>query len=298
MKPILADALAVLSLSFGALSFAAAPSQEDRFANVKVEAQHVAGAVHMLTGQGGNIGASIGVDGTLVIDDQFAPLAERIGAALAALGGARPRFVLNTHFHGDHTGSNAYFGKSATIIAQDNVRVRLLAQPDIARAALPLVTFSDRVRVHFNDDDVDVMHLPRGHTDGDAVVWFKKANVVHMGDQFFNGSFPYIDLASGGSVEGYVANLATVLGWVPKDAHVIPGHGKLATVADLQSFHDMIAATAAIVRTAAGAGQSLDDIIEAGLGAQYAPFGTGFINEGNWIRTVHASYFGAPTPKP
>src|SRR5262245_45923745 len=128
---------------------AATGAEEDRFANVEVKAEHVAGSVHVLTGLGGNIGASIGADGTLIIDDQFAPLADRISAALSKAGGNKPRFVLNTHFHGDHTGSNAYFGDTGAIVAHDNVRVRLLSQPNVARTALPLVTYSDRVRIYF-----------------------------------------------------------------------------------------------------------------------------------------------------
>ena len=281
-----------LVLAFVAGSVLAA--EEDRFASVVVEAKHVAGSVHMLTGLGGNIGASIGADGTLVIDDQFAPLAERIGKALETAGGARPRLVLNTHFHGDHTGSNAFFGTAATIIAHDNVRGRLAGDTKLTRAALPIVTFSDRVRVHFNDDELDVMHLPSGHTDGDAVVWFKKANVVHMGDLFFNGTFPFVDLSSGGSVAGYLAALEAVLAWLPPDAKVIPGHGPLASAEDLRATREMIASTSQHIRSAADAGKTVEAIVAEGLDDRFEKYGSGFIKEESWIRTVHASYFGAP----
>jgi len=274
-------------------------AEEDRFANVQVQAHHVAGAVHMLTGAGGNIGASIGADGTLVIDDQFAPLAEKISEALAGIGGARPKLVLNTHFHGDHTGSNATFGETGTIVAHDNVRVRLLGGTDVSRTALPLVTFSDRLRIYFNDDELDVMHLPSGHTDGDAVVWFRRANVVHMGDLFFKGRFPVVDLENGGTVPGYITALDAVLEWMPADARVIPGHGELATRSDLVSFRDTIAETLAIVRDRHGAGMSLDEIIAAGLGPQYAEFGSGYIDEARWIRILYAGVSGTdPRPAP
>jgi glyoxylase-like metal-dependent hydrolase (beta-lactamase superfamily II) len=288
MIPRLSCVLVVLA------ALAARGAEEDRFANVEVKSEHVAGSVHVLTGLGGNIGASIGQDGTLIIDDQFEPLAERIAAALSKAGGNKPRFVLNTHFHGDHTGSNAYFGDTGAIVAHDNVRVRLLAQPNVARAALPLVTYSDRVRIHFNDDEIDVMHLPSGHTDGDSVAWFKKANVVHMGDLFFNGSFPFVDLKSGGTVAGYLEAQKAVLGWMPPDARVIPGHGPLATPADLRAINETLGASVEIVRDAAAAGKTLDQIVAMGLGPEHAKLATGFIKEDVWIRTVHASYFGAP----
>jgi cyclase len=197
----------------------------DRFAGVEVETQTVSGSVHMLTGSGGNIGVSIGSDGTLIIDDQFAPLAEKIQNALTKLGGDRPRLILNTHFHGDHTGSNPSFGSSGAIIAHDNVRVRLATQDGFAPSGLPVVTFAQQLTVHFNGDELALIHLPNGHTDGDSVVWFKQANVIHMGDHFFNGAFPYIDIGSGGSVSGVIRNLEQVIQTVPADIKIIPGHG-------------------------------------------------------------------------
>lgn len=257
--------------------------QADQFADVEIVAKPVSGSVYMITGQGGNIGASVGADGTLIIDDQFAPLADRIQAALNGLGGGEPRLVLNTHFHGDHTGSNAHFGRDGTIIAHDNVRLRLLDTPDLDRSALPLVTFDERLTVHFNDEEIQVIHLPAGHTDGDSAVWFKTANVIHMGDQLFAGRFPYIDQGSGGTVNGYIENLETVLAIIPNDAHVIPGHGPLSGTDAIHTAIDMIRATRSAVEDALDAGRSVDEIE---LGDEWAEYGAGFINDQRWIQIL------------
>ena len=266
----------------------AAEGEADRFAAVKVISQQVSGNIYMLVGAGGNIGVSVGEDGTLIIDDQFAPLAERIQKAIDELGGDKPKIVLNTHYHGDHTGSNAYFGESGTIIAHENVRIRLANDTNITRVALPVVTYADRIRVHFNDDELDIIHMPAGHTDGDAIVWFKNANVIHMGDHFFRGSFPYIDIPSGGSVKGVIANLDRIVKMIPADISVIPGHGPLATVANLSESLDMLRATQRLVSESLAAGKSVEDIIASGLGSQWDGWGTGFINEERWIRILEA----------
>jgi glyoxylase-like metal-dependent hydrolase (beta-lactamase superfamily II) len=268
----------------------ASAGQADRFANVEITATPVSGSVYMLMGAGGNIGASVGADGTLIVDDQYAPLADRIQTALNGLGGGKPKLVLNTHFHGDHTGSNAHFGNDGTIIAHDNVRIRLLSTPEIGRAALPLVTFEDRLTVHFNDEEIQIIHLPAGHTDGDSAVWFKTANVIHMGDQLFTGRFPFIDQASGGTVTGYVENLAAVLAMIPEDTQVIPGHGPLSGTDAIQAAIDMIRATRTTVKNALDAGQSADQI---SLGDEWAEHGTGFINHERWIQILINDIEGA-----
>ncbi|MDA8953008.1 MBL fold metallo-hydrolase [Pseudomonadales bacterium] len=256
----------------------------DRFAGVEIKAQLVSGSVHMLTGSGGNIGVSIGTDGTLIIDDQFAPLAEKIQNALTKLGGDRPRLILNTHFHGDHTGSNPSFGNSGAIIAHDNVRVRLANQDGFAPSGLPVVTFAQQLTVHFNGDELALIHLPNGHTDGDSVVWFKQANVIHMGDHFFNGAFPYIDIGSGGSVSGVIRNLEQVIQMVPADIKIIPGHGPMANIADLSKSLATIKATQKIIQQGVDAGLS-DSKIEAKL-SDYASWGKGFINTSRWISII------------
>ena len=256
-----------------------------RFADVTIRATHVSASVHMLEGAGGNIGLSIGADGTLIVDDQFAELGPRIMAAIDELGGERPKLILNTHFHGDHTGSNPMFGETGTIISHDNVRVRLLSAPNFPRSGLPLVTYSDAATVHFNDDTIELIHLPDGHTDGDSAVWFRQANVIHMGDHFFNGRFPFVDTSSGGSVDGFIANVEHILERIGDDVKIIPGHGALATRKDLRTTIDTVSTTSQRIRTALAAGESVSDIA-AGLDADFPGWGSGFINAERWVRIV------------
>jgi glyoxylase-like metal-dependent hydrolase (beta-lactamase superfamily II) len=281
--------VAALLSGLALLSGFAAAGPADRFADVQVTAEPVNGSVYMLTGAGGNIGVSVGDDGTLIIDDQYAPLADRIQTALDGLGGGKPKLILNTHVHGDHTGGNAHFGTTGTIIAHDNVRIRLL-EGDPDRSALPLVTYAERVTVHFNDESIELIHLPNGHTDGDSVVWFSTANVIHMGDHLFVDRFPYVDVGSGGTVRGFMRNLATVLEMVPDDAHVIPGHGPLTDTAAIDSSLTMIRATREIVAEAIAEGLDADAIIERGLGDEWASYGAGFINEERWIRILLSDF--------
>ena len=265
-----------------------AGAQEDRFADVVVSAQQVSGSVYMLTGAGGNIAASIGADGTMIVDDQFGPLHGRIQAILDELGGAKPKLVLNTHFHGDHAGSNAQFGVAGTIIAHDNVRVRLLSDEELPRSALPVVTFTDHLQVHFNDESIRVMHLPSGHTDGDSLVWFVDANVIHMGDQLFSGRYPYVDVASGGSVDGYIANLARVIEMVPEDIQVIPGHGPLGKLDAIKDAYELISGSVDMIRAGLDKGRSDKQLIRA-LDKQYASAGKGFIDSARWLEIVRSS---------
>jgi cyclase len=275
---------------------AAAPAQQD-FSKVEMKATHVAGGVHMLEGSGGNIGVSVGRDGILIVDDQFAPLADKIRAALQKLGEGKLRFILNTHWHGDHTGGNAVFGPEAPIIAHANVRRRLETGmnapgrevPPAPREALPVVTFDHSLSIHFNDEEIRAIHFAHGHTDGDSVIVFTKSNVVHMGDHFFNGRFPFVDLASGGDVEGYARNVEAVIKQVPADAKVIPGHGPLATVDDLKRFHRMMVETIAIVRQRMQAGKTLDQIKAEGLPEEWKSWDGGFISTTRWLETIHAS---------
>ncbi len=275
-----------VALFLTTLLSAAHAADSNQFPDVVIKAVPVGGAVHMLLGAGGNVAVSIGKDGTLVVDNQFLPMSQRIQNAITELGGAAPKVILNTHFHGDHVGGNAFFAERGVIVAAEQVRYRLLNDPALARAALPVVTFADRVRIHFNDDEIDVIHLPNAHTDGDAVVWFRNANVLHTGDLFFNGRYPRIDLDNGGSLAGYLAAVAQMLDMVPADTRIIPGHGKLASVVELGEFQDMLKATASNIEARIAAGESVDSIVATGLGPQWASYGGGFITEERWIRTV------------
>ncbi len=259
----------------------------DRFAAVEIKAQQVSGPVYMLEGAGGNIGASIGADGTLIIDDQFAPLGDKIIAALDELGGDRPKLILNTHYHGDHTGSNPQMGEAGTIISHDNVRVRLLDQDDFPRSGLPLVTYDDDVTVHFNDDTLTVLHLPNGHTDGDSVVWFKTANVIHMGDLFFKNRFPFVDVPGGGSVDGFIANVEKVIAMVPADIKVIPGHGSLSTRDELQETIAAVKASSTTIREKLAAGTDPAAIVTE-IDAAYPGWGSGFISAERWVQIVQS----------
>ena len=262
------------------------PAAEDPFSGVEVQAVHVSGPVHMLTGAGGNIAVSVGDDGVLMVDDQFLPLAQRIQDAIEALGGGRPKFVLNTHYHGDHVGGNPHFGQAATIIAHHNVRARLAGDESLTPAALPVVTFADGLSLHFNGEEIALFHLPAGHTDGDSAVWFKSANVLHLGDQLFSGRFPYIDLDAGGTVQGYAANLEAVLERAPSDVRIIPGHGPLGGLEAVREALSVIRATRAKVANAIADGAPVEAIIGSGLGSEYADWGSGFISEERWIRIL------------
>lgn len=286
----------MLAIYLCAILSAVCLGQQD-FSGVEIKTTAVAGKVYMLEGRGGNIGVSVGSDGVLIVDDQFAPLADKIKAALAKLGSDKPKFILNTHWHGDHTGGNPAFGRDGTIIAHANVRNRLAIKQvlfgkdvePLPKEGLPVVTFDDSLAVHFNDEEIRVIHLPGGHTDGDCVVWFTKSNVVHMGDHMFAGMFPFVDLEHGGDVEGMARNVAKVIGEVPPDVKIIPGHGPLSTLDDLKTFHRMLVETADIVKRRIAAGKTLEQIKSEGLPDPWKAWGNGFIKTDAWLETVYKS---------
>ena len=264
-------------------------AQQRDFSKVEVKATKVAGSVHMLVGAGGNIGVSVGDDGIVVIDDQYAPLAPKIEATLKTITDKPVRFIINTHFHGDHTGGNEHFGKSAPIVAHENVRKRLSAKtPATPAAALPVLTFNDSVTIHLNGEDVRAVHMPHGHTDGDAVIWFTKSNVVHMGDDFFNGNYPFVDRENGGSVKGLIVNIDKVLTLVPDDVKIIPGHGPLADKATLRTYATMLKETLAAVQAGIAAGKTAEQLkSEKALANWDATWGNGFIKPDTWIDTLY-----------
>jgi len=262
---------------------------QDRFADVEVKATAIKGSVHMLTGAGGNIGVSAGEDGVLIIDDQFAPLAEKIAAQLGQLGSDKPKYVINTHYHGDHTGSNAFFHshKGATILAHENVRVRLANDEKIKPEALPTITYEDGIKIYFNGETLHVMHLAVGHTDGDSVVWFEQPNVMHTGDLFFNGRFPYIDQGAGGNVEGYMDSVKQLLAKIDDETVIIPGHGDISNKQEYSAFLAMISETFSYVKALKQDGKTLDEVKAMGLDDKWADWSWNFINEEKWITTLY-----------
>lgn len=287
--------LLIVSLLFAVT----ASAQQTDFSKVEIKATKVAGNVYMLQGSGGNIGVSVGNDGLLIVDDQFAPLADKIRAALKGLADKKLQFILNTHWHGDHTGGNIAFGPEATIIAHDNVRKRLATEqksavfnsttPPSPKEALPVITFDQTLTVHFNGEEIRAIHYPKGHTDGDSVIFFSTSNVVHLGDDFFAGRFPFVDLESGGTVEGLTKNIGEIIAKIPAGAKLIPGHGPISTIDDLKSYHSMLQRTTEIVRGKISAGKTLDQIKSEGLPAEWAPWGAGFIKTDRWVETIYKS---------
>ena len=258
------------------------------FERIKIKTTHVAGNIYMLEGAGGNIGVSTGPDGILLVDDQFAPLAEKIRNALKELGEGPLKFLINTHFHGDHTGGNVVFGNEAHIISHTNVRKRLQIESS-PQEALPVVTFDDSLSIHFNGEEIRVSHFPNSHTDGDSVIFFTGSNVVHLGDLFFSGRFPYVDLNNGGDVERLIKHIEKLLTALPPDVKLIPGHGPLSDIDDLKTYHQTLVATTDMIRDQIEAGKSLDEIKAAGLPKKWRSWGAGFISTGRWIEIVHRS---------
>jgi glyoxylase-like metal-dependent hydrolase (beta-lactamase superfamily II) len=279
------------------LASAATAQGED----VEIQTVDVAPGVSMLIGQGGNIGVSTGADGVFLVDDQFAPLTPKILAAVAKLSDAPVRFVLNTHWHGDHTGGNENLaGQGALIVAHDNVRRRMSSDQFISAmdrrvpasppAALPVVTFGADVTLHWNGDALHAIHVPNAHTDGDAIVHFEKAEVVHTGDVYFAGQYPFIDRDSGGSLGGMIAAVDRVLALADDATRIIPGHGPLSNRAELARYRAMLATARDRVRAAIDAGKSLEEVLAARpLADLDGAWGTGFVKPEAFLRTVYAS---------
>ena len=279
------------------LLFSSVGAAQRDFSDVKIETTHVAGPIYMLEGSGGNIGVSAGEDGILIVDEQFAPLADKIRAALAKINKGDLQFVLNTHWHGDHVGGNVEFGREASIIAHTNVRRRLSTgqklfdktYEPLPKHALPVITFDDSLSIHFNGEEIHVLHFPHGHTDGDCVVFFKNSNVVHMGDHHFAGMFPFVDLDHGGDVVGMARNVKAVIDRMPPDVKIIPGHGPLSTLDDLKAYHRMLTGTTAFVRKRMDESKTVEQITAEGLPSEWDEWGKGFIKPDKWIDTIYKS---------
>jgi len=278
----------------GFAPFAAADSHGD----VKVTATRVADQIFMVTGKGGNIGLFIGPDGTFLIDDQFAPLTEKILAAIKSVGGEVPKFVINTHYHGDHTGGNEKLGKQgALIFSHHNVRERLesgsaiaafkMTRPAVAKEGLPVVTFSKKVKFHLNGDTVHVKHVPHAHTDGDSFIYFENANVIHAGDSFFNGFYPFIDVNHGGSLKGMIRAVDKLLRMADDRTKIIPGHGPLADKKALTDYRAMLATAYERLNKLKAEGKTAQEAAAADpLKDLEATWGDGIFKGDRWIEVI------------
>ena len=300
MSKILRIALS-LFLSFSALHVGAFAQEED-WSKIQLKATKVAGSVYMIDMveggggfAGGNIGVSIGADGIVIVDTMFAPLAPKVLAALKTLSDKPVKFVINTHVHGDHTNGNRIFGATATIVAHANTRQQLVAgnpghgdEPAPA-IALPIITIDNQLTLYQNGEDIQIFHLPNGHTDTDVAVYFKQSNVIHMGDHFFSGMFPSI--SGGGSVKGLIVNIERVLSLVPANAKVIPGHGPLSNVAELRSTLSMLKETSAIVENGIKNKKSLEQMTKDKVLAKYDKWAGGYLNTDRYLEQLYKVLF-------
>ena len=256
--------------------------------------------IHLLQGKGGNIALLTGKQGNLMVDSDYQDMSDSLKIALKPYGGENKlSYIINTHWHGDHTGGNKDLHSPATIIAHDNVRKRLLTRQEIKifnkisepypAHALPSLTYQKKISLHINDEHIEILHYPKGHTDGDSIVFFTTANVVHMGDHFFAGIFPFVDVGSGGNVLNMAKNIKQVLQRIDDKTKIIPGHGPLSNKQDLQNFYDMLISTSAEVATMQAKGLALSEIQKRGLSKRWKKWGNGFLNEKKWISILHSS---------
>jgi len=288
MKTIQPRKLTISCFALCSILFGTAHAQQD-LSKVEIKTTQLADGLYMLQGAGGNIGVSAGEDGVFMIDDQFAPLSDKILTAIADITDKPVTYVVNTHWHGDHTGGNENMGKSgAVIVSHENVRKRLSTKqfmkafgrevPAAPDSALPVITFTEDATFHFNDTEIRVMHLPHAHTDGDSAVYFTDANVLHLGDTFFNGFYPFIDQSSGGSLDGIINAATHGLSLINDDTTIIPGHGPIAKKAELESYLAMLKEVKAIMQPLVASGQTREDIIAAKpLAALSETWGNGFM---------------------
>jgi glyoxylase-like metal-dependent hydrolase (beta-lactamase superfamily II) len=293
----------VLSTSFAlliAVTFPALTNDEHHTPNQKFNSIKITDQITLLQGMGGNLALLSGSDGLLLVDDDYKELSEALKSEIDNRGGLdKLTYIINTHWHADHTQGNLALGEHAAIVAHDNVRVRLLSKGEIKlfnvkteaypKVALPSLTYDKQMSLHFNNEEVRLVHFANGHTDGDSVVFFKYANVVHMGDHYFNGFFPFVDIDSGGNVVGYTNNIKAILAMIDDNTKVIPGHGALSNKQELQNFYNMLVGTTAEVRVMKNKGLALEDIQKIGLSVKWQPWTKGFLTSDVWIKIIFAS---------
>lgn len=293
----LITALAVLALGFNPLTVATAADE------VTIGTVPITGQVFMLTGQGGNLGLLVGPDGTFLIDDQFAPLTDKILAAIEAVGGEQPKFLINTHYHGDHTGGNENLGRRGSLIAaHDNVRERLvdgsylaafqMKSPPTAPQGLPVVTFGADLSFHLNGETVHAIHVPHAHTDGDSIIHFQSSNVIHAGDIFFNGFYPFIDVRHGGSLKGMIQAADQILALSDERTKIIPGHGPLADRAQLADYQQMLETAYQRLKELRVAGKTVEEAIAAKpLADLEETWGGGLFSGDRWVELVYTGVY-------
>jgi len=287
-----------LSFCAAALFTTAALAQQD-FSKVQIKTEKLSATTYMMTGEGGNLGLSIGADAVFVIDDQFAPLTPKIKAAITKLTKKPIKFVLNTHWHFDHTGGNENMGKAGVlIVAHENVRKRMSAEGFIAffgmktkaepKVALPVITFTQNMAFHINGDEVYVSHIANAHTDGDAIVHFRNSDVIHMGDTFFNKIYPFIDTSSGGKVDGMIGAADRVLAIAGDNTKIIPGHGPLADKTDLKAYRDMLATVSERIKAQIKDGKTLEEVLATKPTAEFdEAWGKGFLMPQKWVEMMY-----------
>ncbi len=289
--------LILLSFTLGAFAHSKHEDEHNQ-QEITVKTVKITDSVYMLQGRGGNVGVSVGKDGLLIVDDDYAEVSPKLAEAMKALGSEKPKFIFNTHWHGDHTEGNKTFGKDSIIISHANVRNRLavdtmifgnkaLAYPSFA---LPLITFEQSISVHLNGDEIKAVHYPTGHTDGDSIIYFTKSNVVHFGDHYFKDRFPFVDLENGGNVKGLTKNIGDVIAKLPADVKIIPGHGSLATIDDLKNYHQMLIETTAIIEKGMKKKKTLEVLKKEGFPEKYKTWGGGFIKSDFWVETIFKSF--------
>lgn len=263
---------------------------------VVVKIVRISDEVYMLSTSGaeigvGNVGLSIGTDGILMVDTQIASLAPEIKSAVKKISSGKVRFVINTHWHADHTGGNEIFGREATIIAQKNVRPNLSDDDLIAmpKGGLPVINYDESLSLNFNDDEIRIMHFPKAHTSGDSVVLFARANVIHLGDLYKGHRFPGVDTSHGGSVLGLAAAIGRIITMLPENVKIIPGHGELSNLDDLRIYHRMLLETTAFVDKEISRGKTLEEIKKEGLPAEFNSWNNGLTNSDLWIEQIYQS---------